>query len=106
MVAFGLGGVFIEVFRRIGGRLAPLDQNDADELVAEFDDLGVIDGFRGRLPWDRRQLTEILIKLSYLVAGGRHWIESMDVNPLIVTKDGLVAVDCVCFVRPEGYATA
>jgi acyl-CoA synthetase (NDP forming) len=106
MVAFGLGGVFIEVFRRIGGRLAPLDQNDADELVAEFDDLGVIDGFRGRLPWDRRQLTEILIKLSYLVAGGRHWIESMDVNPLVVTKDGLVAVDCVCFVRPEGDATA
>jgi acetate---CoA ligase (ADP-forming) len=100
-VAFGLGGVFIEVFRRIGGRLAPIDQNDADDLVAEFDDLGIIDGFRGSVPWDRRQLTEILIKVSHLVAGGRHWIDTMDVNPLIATSEGLVAVDCVCFVRPE-----
>jgi hypothetical protein len=105
-VAFGLGGVFIEVFRRISGRLAPIDQNDADDLLAEFDDLGVIDGFRGGVPWDRRQLTEILIKVSHLVAGGRHWIDTMDVNPLIVTNDGLVAVDCVCFVRPEVEARA
>jgi acyl-CoA synthetase (NDP forming) len=100
VVAFGLGGVFVEVIRRIGGRLAPLTPSDADELIAEFDDLGVADGFRGSLPWDRPQLNDILVRASRLVAGGRDWIQSMDVNPLILTEQGFVAVDCVCFLSP------
>jgi acyl-CoA synthetase (NDP forming) len=100
VVAFGLGGVFVEVIRRIGGRLAPLTPADADELIAEFDDLGVADGFRGSLPWDRPQLNDILVRAGRLVAGGRDWIQSMDVNPLILTEEGFVAVDCVCFLSP------
>jgi acyl-CoA synthetase (NDP forming) len=98
MVAFGLGGVFIEVFRRVGGRLAPLGPADADELVEEFDDLGVIAGYRGMRAWDRAQLRDVLVNAGQLVAAGRDWISSMDLNPLIVTESGLVAVDCVCFV--------
>ena len=53
VVAFGLGGVFVEVLRRVSGRLAPLDAQDAEEMIAEFDDLGVADGFRGSPPWNR-----------------------------------------------------
>jgi acyl-CoA synthetase (NDP forming) len=102
MVAFGLGGVFVEVLQRVGGRLAPFGPADAEELVAEFDDLGVIDGVRGLAPWDRGSLMETLCNASRLVAGGRDWIRSMDLNPLIVTEQGLVAVDGVCFVTPEG----
>ena len=102
MVAFGLGGVFVEVMKRVGGRLAPFGTADAEELVAEFDDLGVVDGVRGRAPWDRIALTETLCNAGLLVAGGRRWIRSMDLNPLIVTEQGLVAVDCVCFVEPAG----
>ncbi|HEX4433676.1 MAG TPA: acetate--CoA ligase family protein [Acidimicrobiales bacterium] len=102
MVAFGLGGVFVEVMKRVGGRLAPFAPADAEELVAEFDDLGVIDGVRGRAPWDRAALFSTLCNAGRLVAGGRSWIRSMDLNPLIVTEQGLVAVDCVCFVDPAG----
>jgi acyl-CoA synthetase (NDP forming) len=102
MVAFGLGGVFVEVMKRVGGRLAPFGTADAEELVAEFDDLGVIDGVRGMAPWDRTALTETLCNAGRLVAGGRSFIRSMDLNPLIVTEQGLVAVDCVCFVEPAG----
>jgi acetate---CoA ligase (ADP-forming) len=101
VVAFGLGGIFVEVLRRVGGRLAPLDLEDAAALIAEFDDLGVADGFRGSVPWDRPQLMDILVKAGELVAGGREWINSMDVNPLILTDQGFVAVDCVCFVTSE-----
>jgi acyl-CoA synthetase (NDP forming) len=102
MVAFGLGGVFVEVMNRVGGRLAPLSRTDAEELVAEFDDLGVIDGVRGMAPWDRAALLDTLCNAGRLVAGGRGFIRSMDLNPLIVTEKGLVAVDCVCFVDPAG----
>lgn len=102
MVAFGLGGVFVEVMKRVGGRLAPLTPADAEELVAEFDDLGVVDGIRGMAPWDRAALVDTLCAAGSLVAGGRNFIRSMDLNPLIVTEQGLVAVDCVCFVDPAG----
>ena len=67
-------------------------------MIAEFDDLGVADGFRGGRPWDRQQLADILVRAGQLAAGGRHWLTSMDLNPLIHTDDGFVAVDCVCFV--------
>jgi acyl-CoA synthetase (NDP forming) len=97
MVAFGIGGIFIEVVRRVGGRIAPLSTHDADELLAEFDDLGVFSGFRGQRPWDRAELADLLTKLGRLVAGGRAWISEMDINPLILTDDGPVAVDAVCF---------
>ena len=102
MVAFGLGGVFVEVMKRVAGRLAPFSPADAEELVAEFDDLGIIDGVRGMAPWDRGALVGTLCNAGRLVAGGRTWIRSMDLNPLIVTEQGLVAVDCVCFVDPAG----
>ncbi|HUL98747.1 MAG TPA: acetate--CoA ligase family protein [Mycobacterium sp.] len=99
LVAFGLGGIFVEVMRRVGGRMAPMTAEDAADLVEEFGDTGVLDGFRGSPPWDRRALASVLEAASRLAAGGREWIESMDINPLVVTADGPVAVDGLCLVR-------
>jgi hypothetical protein len=99
VLAFGLGGVFIEVMKRVSGRVAPFSLVDAEELIAEFDDLGIVDGFRGGRPWNRAQLAQILLNAGDLLAGARQWIQSMDINPLIVTDEGFVAVDCVCFVN-------
>ena len=67
-------------------------------MIAEFDDLAVADGFRGSRPWNRSQLVDLLVSAGQLAAGGRDWIQSLDVNPLVQTDDGFVAVDCVCFV--------
>lgn len=99
VVAFGLGGVYIELLNRIGGRMAPMTEQDAVELVAEFDDTGVLDGFRGAPPWDRQSIVTTLVAASMLAAAGRSWIASLDINPLIVTADGLLAVDGLCLVR-------
>ena len=102
LVAFGLGGVFVEVMRKIGGRMAPMSSEDAAELIDEFSDTGVLDGFRGSPPWDRCALASVLKAASLLAAGGRLWIESIDINPLIVTADGPVAVDGLCLLRSPG----
>jgi hypothetical protein len=102
LVAFGLGGVFVEVMRKIGGRMAPMNDEDAAELIDEFSDTGVLDGFRGAPPWDRCALASVLKAASLLAAGGRAWIESIDINPLIVTADGPVAVDGLCLLRSLG----
>lgn len=99
VVAFGLGGVFVEVMRRVGGRMAPMSEQDAADLVDEFTDTGVLDGFRGAPPWNRAALAETLIATSRLAAAGRDWIASIDINPMIMTPDGPVAVDGLCLVR-------
>jgi hypothetical protein len=100
-VAFGLGGIFVELLRKISGRLAPLSAADAAELIDEFRGTGVLDGFRGAPPWDTAALAEILVAAGGLAAAGRDWIRSIDVNPLIIGPTGPVAVDGLCLVRTE-----
>jgi len=97
VVAFGLGGVYVEIVRDVSGRCAPLSALDASELLSEFDRFGVLDGFRGARTWDRSALESLLVAAGDLVAGGREWIGELDINPLIVTSAGPVAVDAVCF---------
>lgn len=99
VVVFGLGGIFVEVFKRVGGRIAPFSEEDAVELIAEFDDLGVLDGHRGKEAWDRESLVATILAASALAASGREWIDSIDINPLIVTADGPVAVDGLALLR-------
>ncbi len=101
VVVFGLGGVFVEVFKRVGGRMAPFSEQDARELLAEFDDLGVLDGHRGKAAWDRDAIVATLMAASALAASGREWIDSIDINPLIITADGPVAVDGLALLREE-----
>jgi acetate---CoA ligase (ADP-forming) len=99
VVAFGPGGVFVEVLRRVSGRLAPLSAADAVDLLDDFADLGIHEGIRGGPPWDVKALVPILEAAGRLVAGGREWIESIDINPLILTAEGIVAVDGLCLVN-------
>ncbi len=101
VVAFGLGGIFVEVLGRVSGRLAPFSTADAAEMIAEFDDLGVLSGVRGRRAWDREALAEILVRVSRLAASGREWIDTFDINPLVVSADGFAAVDGLCLLRDE-----
>lgn len=99
VVAFGLGGIFVEIMKRIGGRMAPMSVRDAADLIEEFGDTGVLDGFRGGQAWNKEALARTLIAASQLAAGGRDWIGSIDVNPMIMTADGPVAVDGLCLLR-------
>lgn len=100
LVVFGLGGIFVEVLKRVGGLLAPFDRRDALELLAEFDDVEIMHGLRGRKPWDLETLADILVRVGDLAAGSTEWLDSLDINPLLVTDDGFAAVDALCFVRP------
>jgi acyl-CoA synthetase (NDP forming) len=99
LVLFGVGGVFIEVLGRVAGGLAPLDVDDARLMLDSLADTGVFAGARGRRPWDYEQLGVLLISLGRLAAGAGEWLESLDVNPLVLTADGFVAVDALCLLR-------
>ena len=100
MVVFGLGGIFAEALGKVGGRMAPFDTAQADALIDEFRDVKVMHGFRGRPAWDLDGLADILVAAGKLAAGGRDWIASLDINPLLYGPDGFQAVDALLLVRP------
>jgi acetate---CoA ligase (ADP-forming) len=100
LVAFGLGGIFAEALRKVGGRMAPFDLAQARELIEEFRDVRIMHGFRGQPPWDLDALANILVAAGRLAAGGRDWIASLDVNPLLFGPDGFQAVDALLLLRP------
>ncbi|MDQ7908551.1 acetate--CoA ligase family protein [Phytohabitans sp. ZYX-F-186] len=98
LVVFGLGGVLVEALGRVGGRMAPFTRDDARELIDEFAPVKVMHGFRGQPPWDLDALAGILVAAGRLAAGGAGWLASLDINPLIWSADGFVAVDALCLV--------
>lgn len=100
LVVFGLGGILVEVLNKVGGRMAPFARTEAKELIAEFADTKVMHGFRGQPAWDLEALADILVAVGRLAAGASGWLASLDVNPLLVTEDGFVAVDALCLVAP------
>jgi acetate---CoA ligase (ADP-forming) len=100
LVAFGLGGIFTEALGKVGGRMAPFGPDQAHALIEEFRDVQVMHGFRGRPAWDLDALAGILVAAGQLAAGGRDWIASLDVNPLLYGPDGFQAVDALLLLRP------
>lgn len=99
---FGRGGVLVETAGGVSGRLLPLDEQAARELAEEVAGERVIAGLRGQRPWPGERVVECLLALSELWRQVGGWAASADVNPLIVTADGLVAVDALFVVTgPE-----
>jgi succinyl-CoA synthetase beta subunit len=101
LVVFGLGGIFVEVLNRIGGRMAPFDRDEARALIDEFVDIKVMHGFRGQPAWDLDALADILLAASSLAANGKSWISTLDINPLVYGPTGFQAVDALLLVRPS-----
>ncbi|MGW2824963.1 acetate--CoA ligase family protein [Streptomyces sp. NPDC001443] len=92
VVAFGLGGVLVEVLGDVTFRLAPVA---ADEALAMLDSIRaaeVLRGVRGAPPVDRWALAEQIRRVSQLVDEFPE-IAEVDLNPVIATAEGAVAAD-------------
>ena len=93
----GLGGVLVEVMRQVGGRFVPLDDAAAADLAHEV--AGAVGRLRGQQPWPIDAVTAAVLGLDRLWREHGAWLDSVDVNPLIVTADGVVAVDALMISR-------
>jgi acetyltransferase len=94
LVMFGLGGVYVEALADVSFRLAPLTQQDAEEMIGEVRSAKLLEGLRGTPPADRAALVEAIVRLGQLAADFPE-IEELDVNPLMVLPagGGALAVD-------------
>jgi len=92
LVAFGLGGVLVEVLKDVTFRLAPASKEDALGMLDGIAAAPILKGVRGADPVDREALARIIENVSQLVSDFAE-IAEMDLNPVFATKDGATAAD-------------
>jgi succinyl-CoA synthetase beta subunit len=96
-IMFGLGGIYVEVFKQTTFRLAPLRASDVDEFIAELPAARLLEGARGKPPLDRYALGQAIKSLSALAAVPEliSQICEIEINPLTVENNGICALDAV-----------
>lgn len=95
MVMFGLGGISVELFRDVAFASAPLNQKEATQLIDKVRGSALLKGWRGQPAMDVPALVSALISLSDIAANYRESIDSIDVNPFLVRRQGAVCLDAV-----------
>lgn len=106
VLTFGLGGIYVELFKDVARRLLPLTPNDARALVREIRSFPVLDGARGRPRRDIAALEALLLSMSDFVAEHADRIEEIDLNPVWVGAEGegVIALDALITGRmPEEF---
>ena len=94
-VAFGIGGVFVEVFRDLAWRPAPFGRSEALAMIREIRGFPLLDGARGRERADLGALADALARLSVFAARHAAELESIDINPFVVRAHGALALDAL-----------
>jgi len=92
VLLFGTGGELVEVFRDRALGLPPLTTTLARRMMERTRIYRALQGVRGRKPVDLDKLESVLVRFSQLVAE-QHWIKEIDINPLLVSEDQIVALD-------------
>jgi acyl-CoA synthetase (NDP forming) len=99
VLMFGLGGILVEVLKDVSFRLVPLTRMDAADMVREIKGYPLLLGYRGQEPVDIHRLEELLVKVSDFIEKNPQ-IKELDLNPLIASRDGIVAVDARIVLKP------
>src|SRR5437588_4815348 len=92
LVAFGLGGILVEVLKDITFRLAPATRPDALSMLDGIAAAEILRGIRGAPPVDRESLATMIGNVSQLVADFPE-VSELDLNPVFATPEGATAAD-------------
>ncbi|MFJ2720030.1 acetate--CoA ligase family protein [Streptomyces sp. NPDC087437] len=92
VVAFGLGGVLVEVLKDVTFRLAPVAEDEAASMLDSIGAAEILRGVRGAAAVDREALAEQIRRVSQLVTDFPE-IAEVDLNPVIATPEGALAAD-------------
>jgi succinyl-CoA synthetase beta subunit len=96
LVMVGLGGIFVEVLADVAFRICPIARLDAAEMLAELKGAAILKGARGRPPVAQDAIIDVLLRIGGedgLLMRHADDFKEADINPLIVSGSGAVAVD-------------
>jgi len=87
VIMFGLGGIFVEIFKDVSFRIAPVDEISAKLMINEIKSSAILKGARGKAVSDIQSIVESIMRLSKLATDCPQ-IKELDINPLIVLEEG------------------
>ena len=93
-VMFGLGGIFTEILEDTSFRVAPIEKQDALEMILEIKAHKILEAVRGMEPVDTDMLADILIAVGRLGIENEA-VKEIDINPVIISTGKPVAVDAL-----------
>ncbi|MDR5804873.1 acetate--CoA ligase family protein [Caballeronia sp. LZ001] len=99
VVMVGLGGVLIEVLRDVAFRRAPVSEAEAGRMLDELRGAAVLAGVRGKKPVDRQALCGFIAAVSRFGAAAGARLGELDLNPVLASPAGCVAVDNLLVLR-------
>ncbi|MGD0898741.1 MAG: bifunctional acetate--CoA ligase family protein/GNAT family N-acetyltransferase [Thermoguttaceae bacterium] len=92
VIMVGMGGVAAEVFKDRALGLPPLNEALARRMIESLKSWPLLRGYRGKPGANIDRLIEVIMRFSYLVADYPE-IKELDINPLLVTPDDVLALD-------------
>ncbi|MBL24970.1 MAG: CoA-binding protein [Rhodospirillaceae bacterium] len=107
LIMVGLGGIFVEVLADVAFRVCPISAADAGQMLDELKGSALLDGARGQAAVDRQAIIDVLLKVggdNGLLTELAYDIAEADINPLIVSEKGAVAVDARFILADEPAA--
>lgn len=103
MIMVGLGGIFVEILKDVAFRICPIDRDEARSMLADLQGAALLKGARGEVPVDEEALLDAMLALGgkdgllMRIAGE---IAEADLNPVIVSPEGAIAVDARFVLAP------
>lgn len=86
VIMFGLGGIFVEIFKDVSFRITPVDEISATSMINEIKSSAILKGARGKAVSDIQSIVESIMRLSKLATDCPQ-IKELDINPLIVLEE-------------------
>jgi len=105
IVVVGFGGTLVELVKDVAILSAPISAAGAEKQLRKLKLWPLLSGFRGGVPMDVNSVAKAISRISILAATAGSSLVELDVNPLMVFKDGVVAVDCRATMRDENGET-
>ena len=108
IVLFGMGGTGVQIYKDFSIGLVPLNQILAKRLMEETEVFRMLQGYRGKPPADLRQLEQIMVSFSNLIADFPE-IAEMDINPIAISQgkafalDARIVIDTNCLDLPDQF---
>jgi len=94
VIMFGLGGVFVEIFKDVQFRMAPLNKKEALALIQSIQAFPILEGARGQKPVNLDALAELIVSTSKFMAEN-DYVKEIDLNPIICYDNKIQVIDAV-----------
>jgi succinyl-CoA synthetase beta subunit len=103
VVVAGMGGIYVELFKDVAVRLAPVSLSAAEEMLRATRVAQLLDGWRGKPKGDIAAASEFICRLSHLITDLENEVREIEINPLAVLPEGhgCVPLDCLLVRRAE-----